>query len=146
PVAVAAASPHASSSPRLASRGRVGSYALSNRRSSRHRAILARRRRVRAIGAAGHRSTSSMLAFGPQCAGAFRGVLRVGDFKTEMTRAWQLSWLAGISFRYHCLRVIGTAMDPIGGTKDQKAAQGLGRALTKYMRLEVEVVGSEKLQ
>lgn len=69
----------------------------------------------------------------------------MGDFKTELTRAWQISRLAGISFRYHCLRVIGTAMDPVGGTKDQKAAQGLGRALTKYMRLDVEVVGAEKL-
>ncbi len=68
------------------------------------------------------------------------------SFKTEATRLWQISRLATISTPYHWWRVVGTRMDPEGGSGDQKAAQGLGRALTRYMRLDVQVIGAEKLE
>lgn len=69
-----------------------------------------------------------------------------GDFKTEAKRAWQLSRLATISVPYHWWRVFGTLKDPEGGTGDQAAARGLGRALSRYMRLDVRVIGAEKLE
>jgi 1-acyl-sn-glycerol-3-phosphate acyltransferase len=73
--------------------------------------------------------------------------VRVADreLSEEAIRWWQVSRLSAISFRYHVLRVVGTARDRQGGTKDQRAAQGLGRALIRYMGLEVEVLGAENL-
>lgn len=64
---------------------------------------------------------------------------------SKLLRAWQIARLALIGFRHHVWRVVGTAIDPEGGKHDQRAAVALGKAVTRFLKSDVSVLGAEKL-
>lgn len=64
---------------------------------------------------------------------------------SKLSRAWQIIRLAWIGFRYHMWRVVGSAIRSDGGQHNQRAAVALGRAVTRFLRSEVTVLGAEKL-